>query len=186
MSQQKPPASSVVCNVEDDGRHVSPITSGLADQCADRSAHTLGKTSAVSAQCFCMSDLRTPAIRPCLWSFDVAAMAAHPTAYPIQIGVSKYVDHIVHWVLHGNASDYFWSFTRLSDVPSRSSLRSALSNHPVISPVPSRSTVGVIAFLVTGSTLLNSCQLTLRSSTVCQSFINNNNNNTYSSIACLT
>jgi hypothetical protein len=62
---------------------------------------------------------------------------------------------LVHRVLHGNAPKYLGPLTRLSDVPSRSSPRSASSNHLLI-PSIRRSTVGARAFPVSGPALLNS------------------------------
>jgi len=60
--------------------------------------------------------------------------------------------------------DYLRQFTRLSDVPSRSSLRSA-STHYILIPPVRRSTVGASSFL--GQLFGAVCQLTLRLSTVC-------------------
>jgi len=61
---------------------------------------------------------------------------------------------LVHRILHGNAPEYLGPFTRLSDVPSRSSLRSSSSNHLLVPPV-CRSTVGARAFQVAGPALWN-------------------------------
>ena len=61
---------------------------------------------------------------------------------------------LVHRVLHGIAPEYLGPFTRLSDVPSRPSLRSASSNYLLIPPVR-RSTVGARAFTVSGPALWN-------------------------------
>ena len=77
---------AIIFNVEDGGRRVSLISTGLCEQCADRSACIPGETSTVGAQCFGSSDLRTPAIRPCFRSSDVAALVTHPRAYSIQTG----------------------------------------------------------------------------------------------------
>jgi len=59
---------------------------------------------------------------------------------------------LVHRVLHGNALEYLGPFTRLSDVPSQSSLR---SNLLLILPVR-RSTFGARALPVAGSAVWNS------------------------------
>jgi len=56
---------AVTFDAEDGGRYVSPIMTGLREQCAYWSTRILGETSAVGAQCFGSSDLQTPAIRPC-------------------------------------------------------------------------------------------------------------------------
>jgi len=78
-------SGAVTFDVEYGDRRVSLITTGHCEQCPDWSAHIFSETSTISLQCFGSSDLRTPAIRPCLWSFDVAAMTAQPREYPIQI-----------------------------------------------------------------------------------------------------
>jgi len=61
---------------------------------------------------------------------------------------------LVHRVLHNNALEYLGPFTRLSNVPSRSSLRFSLSNHLLVPPVR-RSTVGARAFPMAGPVLWN-------------------------------
>ena len=66
--------------------------------------------------------------------------------------------YLIHRVLHGNAPEYLGPFIWQSDVPSRSPLLSASSNHLLIlmiSPVR-RSTVGAGAFTVSGPALWNS------------------------------
>jgi hypothetical protein len=82
-----------------------------------------------------------------------ALMSLHWLRIPERIQFKPAV--LVHRVLHGNAPEYLGPFTRLSDVPSRSSLRSASSNHLLIPPVR-RSTVGARAFTVSGPALWNS------------------------------
>ena len=62
-----------------------------------------------------------------------ALMSLHWLRIPERIQFKLAV--LVHRVLHGNAPEYLGPFTRLSDVPSRSSLRSASSNHLLIPPV---------------------------------------------------
>jgi len=62
---------------------------------------------------------------------------------------------LAHRVLHGNAPEYLGPFTRLSDVPSRSSLRSSSFNHLLVPPVR-RSTVSARAFPVAKPALWNS------------------------------
>jgi len=39
-----------------------------------------------TVQCFGQSDLRTPAIRPCLRGSDFTALVAHPKTYSVQSG----------------------------------------------------------------------------------------------------
>jgi hypothetical protein len=81
---------------------------------------------------------------------------------------------LVHRVLHGNAPEYLGSLTRLSDVPSRLSPRSASSNHLLI-PSIRRSTVVVVVvqerFQYLGQLCWTVCPLTLCRLTVCQSFV---------------
>ena len=62
---------------------------------------------------------------------------------------------LVHRVLHGNAPECLGPFTWLSNVPGRSSLRSASSNHLLIPPVR-RSTILARGFTVSGPALRNS------------------------------
>jgi len=134
------------------GRRARLITIRLHKHSADWSARVLGQTLTVGAQCFGSSDLRTLAIRPCLRGSDVTALVAHPRTYSVQIGgpgpqrSSRQRSRIV---------EYLEPFTRLSDVPSLSSLRSSSSNHLLVPPVR-RSTVGARAFPVAGPAPWNS------------------------------
>jgi len=82
-----------------------------------------------------------------------ALMSLHWLRIPERIQFELVV--LIHRVLHGNAPEYLGPFTRLSDVPSRSSLRSSSSNHLLIPPVR-RSTVGARAFPVARPALWNS------------------------------
>ena len=81
-------SAAVAFNVEDGGRRASPISIGLREQCADRSACIVGKTSTVCAQCLGSSDLRSSTIRPCFQRSDVAALATNSRAYSLQTGGS--------------------------------------------------------------------------------------------------
>jgi len=91
-----------------------------------------------------------------LWRFDHvsdALISLHWLRIPERIQLKLVV--LVHRVLHGSAPEYLWPFTRLSDVLSRSSLRSSSSNHLLIPPVRC-STIGARAFLGAGPALWNS------------------------------
>jgi len=68
-----------------------------------------------------------------------ALMSVHWLRIPERIQFKLAI--LVHRVLHGNAPEYLGPFTRLSNVPSRSSLHSSSSNHLLVPPV-GRSTVG--------------------------------------------
>jgi len=85
--------------------------------------------------------------------FDHVSEALHWLHIPERVQFKLAV--LVHRVLHGNAPEYLGQFTRLSEVPSRSSLRSASSTHLLVPPV-CRSTVGARAFLVDEPALWNS------------------------------
>jgi len=82
-----------------------------------------------------------------------AMMSLHWLRIPERIQFKLVV--LVHRVLHGNAPEYLRPFTRLSDLPSRSSLRSSSSNHLLVPPVR-RSTVGARAFPLADPALWNS------------------------------
>ena len=144
-------SAAIAFNVEDGGRRVSPISIGLREQCADRSACILGKN--VYSRCLMPRSAR---VIYGLRRFDHvsnALMPLHWLRIPERIQFKLAV--LVHRVLHGNAPEYLGAFTRLCDVPSRLSLRSASSNHLLIPPVR-RSTFGARAFTVSGPALWNS------------------------------
>jgi hypothetical protein len=79
-------SAAVAIDVKNGSRRVSPISTGLREQCADRSTCILGETSTVGAQSFDSSDLRTSVIRSYFQRSDVAATVTHPKASSIQIG----------------------------------------------------------------------------------------------------
>ena len=108
-------SAAVAFDVEDGGHRISLISIGLREQCADRSAFILGKTSKDGAYGLGSSDLQSSTIRLCFQRSDVAALVTNPRER-IQFKLAV----LVHRVLHGNAPEYLGPFNRLSDVPSRS------------------------------------------------------------------
>ena len=103
-------------------------------------------------------------------SYTVVYCIRHWSQVPERIQFKLAV--LVHRVVHGNAPEYLGPFTRLPDVPIRSSLRSASFNHLLIPPVR-RSTVQLVQGRLRYLDQLcgTVCRLTLRLSTVCQSFV---------------
>jgi len=97
--------------------------------------------------------------------FSEALMSLHWLCIPERIQLKLAV--LVHRVLYGNAPDYLGPFTRLSDVPSRSSLRSGSSHHLLIKPVR-HSTVGA---RVSSLEKFTGWHYVYRHSSVCQSFV---------------
>jgi len=87
---------------------------------------------------------------------------------------------LVHRVLHANAPEYLGPFTRLSDVPSRSSVRSSSSNHLLVPPFVARLLVqgrfrwpgqlcqffviilNIICSLISNQALFNNCTILYR------------------------
>jgi hypothetical protein len=118
----------------------------------------LVKMSTVGAQFFGSPDLISNALMSLHW-------------LRIQGRIHFKLAVLVHRERYGNAPEYLRPFTRLYDVQSRSSLRSASSNHLLI-PQVRRWTVGASAFAGSGPTLWNSSpSATLRTMTVCQFFV---------------
>jgi len=76
-------SDAVAFNVEYGCRRVSPITTGLREQCA---ARILGETSAVGAQCFGSSDLRTQRFDHVSEALMVLNWLCIPRVYSIQNG----------------------------------------------------------------------------------------------------
>jgi len=150
-------SDAVTFDVEDGGRRVSPITTynsvltGLPAYFLKRLQSVLN-TSARLIYGLRRYDHVSEALMSLQWLHI-------PEHIQFKFAV------LVHRVLHGNAPDYLWPFTRLSNVTSWSSLQSSSSHHLLIL----KFVAWLLVFL--GQLFGTVYRLTLRLSTVCQFFV---------------